>query len=46
MTDGGVGLSGSFLRESADGQIAAGVLSFVEGAVGDGEDLFVVNIDG
>ena len=41
-----MGLSGRFRRECADGQIAAGVLGFVEGAVGKSQDLFIANVDG
>jgi len=46
VSDGSVRVSGSIRRERADGQVAACVLGFVHGAVGDGEDLFVVNVDG
>jgi hypothetical protein len=46
VSDGSVRLSCRFGRKCANRQIAAGVLGFVEGAVGEGEDFFIVNVDG
>ena len=37
---GGIG------RQCADGLVAAGIFGFVEGAVGEGEDFLVVDVDG
>src|SRR5690242_2864459 len=37
---------GGFRMESANGLVTAGILGLIEGAVGKGEDFFVVDVDG
>src|SRR5579859_4055273 len=46
MSNGGVGFGGGVRSKSANGLVAAGVLCCIESAVGEGEDLFVGNVDG
>src|SRR5580704_1951927 len=43
--DGGMRFGGGLWMKSADGLVATGVLGFVKGAVGNGEDLFIANVD-
>jgi len=45
LSDGGMGFGGGFRRERADSLVAAGVLGFVEGAVGESERFFIVHFE-